>query len=222
MENKQTWFIDEAIFNHPFTCLLAGPTGAGKTVLLNNILLNKNILVEPKITRIVYCYNSWQPNYDIILNSSELKIEFFHGLFDIDSFDKNQNNLLILDDLMDECENSKVIKKLFTVDSHHNNISVFLITQNIFPKGKCARDISLNSHYIIIFKNPRDMNQVGVLGRQMFPFNCKFFLEAYQDATENKAHGYLFIDLKQTTDQKNRIQTGIIPGDERIIYTSNN
>jgi hypothetical protein len=73
---------------------------------------------------------------------------------------------------------------------------------------------------MIIFNSPRDMNQIGVLGRQMYPNKSKFFLEAYNDATQNKGHGYLFIDLKQKTDDRNRIQTGIIPDEQRIIYTN--
>ena len=212
------WLVEGVIFKHPFTCMLAGPTGAGKTVLIKKILLYKDIIIEPIPERIVYCYKSWQPAYDEMLSTANTPIEFNQGLFNIDLFDKNKNNLLIIDDLMNECENSSEIKQLFAVDSHHNNISVFLITQNIFSKGKCARDISLNSHYIIIFNSPRDMNQIGTLGRQMYPDSSKFFLESYKDATSN-GHGYLFIDLKQKTEEKNRIQTGIIPGELRIIYT---
>ena len=32
------WIIDSTIFKHPFTCTIAGPTGSGKTVLLQKIL----------------------------------------------------------------------------------------------------------------------------------------------------------------------------------------
>lgn len=214
------WLIDGVIFRHPFTCILAGPTGAGKTVLLNKILDYQQVIIDPKPEKIVFCYKSWQSAYERIFNSSKVPIEFHQGLYNIELFDKKINNVLIIDDLMSECENNSEIKQLFAVDSHHSNISVFLISQNIFPKGKCARDISLNAHYMIIFNSPRDMNQIGVLARQMYPTKSKFFMEAYNDATQ-KGHGYLFIDLKQKTEEKNRIQTGIIPEEEqRIIYTN--
>lgn len=213
------WTIDGVIFRHPFTCILAGPTGAGKTVLLQQILENQNEIIDKEPDKIVYCYKSWQTAYDQIHLLND-KIEFIEGFYNIELFDKSKNNMIIIDDLMNECENSSGIKQLFAIDSHHSNISVFLISQNIFPKGKCARDISLNSNYLIIFNSPRDMNQISVLGRQMYPDKSKFFMEAYTDATKNKGHSYLFIDLKQKTDEKNRIQTGIIPGEQRIIYTS--
>jgi DNA replication protein DnaC len=131
-----TWTIDHIIFKHPFTCILAGPTGAGKTVLLSKILTYKNEIIDPKPEKIIYCYKSWQSIYDTISNSLDIPIEFNQGLYNIELFDKSKNNLLIIDDLMGECENNTDIKQLFAVDSHHSNISVFLITQNIFPKGK--------------------------------------------------------------------------------------
>ena len=72
---------------------------------------------------------------------------------------------------------------------------------------------------MIIFKNPRDKSQVNVLARQMFPYKYNFFLEAFADAVESKNYSYLFVDLKQSTLEKNRIQSGILPTEQRIIYT---
>lgn len=62
------------------------------------------------------------------------QVQFNQGLPDIDKLNPNKINLVILDDLMKECEEDPSIQKLFTIDSHHRNISVFFITQNIFPK----------------------------------------------------------------------------------------
>ena len=120
---------------------------------------------------------------------------------------------------MSECENDTNILNLFTRDSHHKNISAFLITQNQFSKGKNARTISLKCNHLIIFRNPRDKSQIFVLARQMFPDKINFFMEAFSDATNNNNNSYLYIDLKQSTKDKNRIQTNIIPGELRIIYT---
>jgi len=121
---------------------------------------------------------------------------------------------------MSECEKDPSILNLFTTDSHHRNISVFLISQNLFSQGKYSRTISLNCIYLIIFKNPRDKSQINVLARQMFPEKYNFFMEAFSDAVNNKSHSYLFIDLKQDTLEKNRIQTAILPGETRVLYTS--
>jgi hypothetical protein len=72
-------------------------------------------------------------------------------------------------------------------------VSVLYQTQNLFPPGKLSRTISLNSHYMLIFQNPRDSLGVSTLARQMFPKCIHYLLEAYGDAT-SKPYGYLFID----------------------------
>jgi len=147
-------------------------------------------------------------------------VEFIQGLIDAEQFDGTKNNLLIIDDLMSECKDNKDIANLFSVFSHHKNISVFLVTQNIFIKGKCSRDINLNSTNLIIFNNPRDRMQIRVLGQQMFPKKSLGFIEIFQDAINlEDGHGYLFLDFKQNTEERMRIQTGIIPGQQRFIYT---
>jgi len=215
------WIIDSTIFKHPFTCTIAGPTGSGKTVLLQKILINKKEIFDIEPDRIVVCYKSWQPAYDVfkLTNSS---IEFVQGLINAEEFDKNKNNLLIIDDLMAECKDNEDIATLFSVHSHHQSISVFLVTQNIFMQGKCARDINLNSTNLIVFNNPRDRQQIRVLAQQMYPKKTMAFMEAFDDSIKmQNGHGYLFMDFKQSTQDKMRIQTGIIPGEERIIYTIN-
>jgi hypothetical protein len=76
--------------------------------------------------------------------------------------------------------------------------------------------MSLNAHYIVLFKNPRDANQVSTLARQMYPGRSKFLLEAFRDTTE-KPYGYLLIDLKP--DEKYRIRTNIFSDDDKhLVY----
>lgn len=210
------WEIEPFVFKHPFTCLLAGPTQSGKSYLIRQILEQNIDLITPQIDRIIYCFSVWNPSFDVIkLKNIELK----QGLIDIDEINPDLNNLIIIDDLLKECQDNVAIQSLFTIDSHHKNISVFLLSQNLFPKGKCTRTISLNCHYLIIFNNPRDRSQIYTLARQVFPKKMNFLLESYQDAIENKPHSYLLLDLKQDTLDKNRVQTGILREDLKIIYT---
>ena len=57
--------------------------------------------------------------------------------------------LIILDDLLNEVY-SKDVCDLFTKGSHHRNISVLLLTQNLFHQGINCRDISLNAKYLVL------------------------------------------------------------------------
>ena len=119
---------------------------------------------------------------------------------------------------MRETSSGGAIVNLFTKASHHNNLSVIFISQNIFHQGRGQRDISLNAQYTVIFRNLRDRAQIRHLARQVYPENPRFLEEAYQDAT-SQAFGYLLLDLKQTTADNCRLRTCIFPDDEyQYVY----
>ena len=52
------------------------------------------------------------------------------------------------------------------------------------------RDISLNSHYLVLFKTARDQSSMATIARQMLGKNYKLMLSAYEDAVRPK-YGYL-------------------------------
>ena len=105
---------------------------------------------------------------------------------------------------MDEMDQR--VASLFTKKRHHRNISVMYIVQNLFHKGKSHRTISLNAHYMVLFKNPRDESQIYSIAQQMFPRNSTYMLQAFAAATSEKPHGYLLIDMKQQTPDRLRLR----------------
>ena len=68
--------------------------------------------------------------------------------------------MIVVDDHMSDV--NQLVADIFTKFSHHRNISVLHLTQNLFDKNKYARTISLNSHYLVLFKNCRDAGQFAV------------------------------------------------------------
>ena len=91
----------------------------------------------------------------------------------------NKTNLIVSDDQMIYASKDKRIVNLFTLCSHHRNVSVIDIVQNLFHKGKGSRSISLNSPYLVLFKNPRDKLQILILAKQMYPGQADFFINQY-------------------------------------------
>jgi len=79
------------------------------------------------------------------------------------------------------------------------------------------RTISLNSHYMVLFKNPRDAGQFAILVRQMYPSGSKFAEEAYGNATE-RPFGYLFVYLKSQQHEDYKRRTNIFPGENHYVY----
>ena len=204
---------------HPFTGVIAGPTGSGKTQFVKRLILaDGNSLIEPTIDNIIWCYGEYQDAYDH-LASLVPQIRFVEGYPDdlLQSLDRSQRNLIVIDDLMSESGNNGKVTELFTKGNHHRNLSVILILQNLFYKGREMRTISLNAHYMILFKNPRDASQISHLARQMYPSKSKYMMEAYRDAT-SAPYGYLFIDLKPDTPENLRLRTHIFPGEYSIAY----
>jgi hypothetical protein len=142
-------------------------------------------------------------------------VEFHEGLPTADMFDGCKPTLLIIDDLMSET--NEVVTKLFTKLSHHRGVSVIYLTQNLFSNNKHNRTISLNTHYMVLFKNVRDTTQIQTLARQMFPGKSDYMMAVYQDAT-SVPHGYLLIDLTQNMQDVNRLRTEIFPGEREVVY----
>lgn len=188
-------------FKHPFTMLLAGPSSCGKTTFLKDVLKNQSKMFNVKFHRILWCYSesSSKPGVD--------GVDFHRGVPEDIQNSMDTPMLIVLDDLMSEAYNSKV-SDIFTKKSHHCNISIILVLQNIFHQGAHCRDISLNAKYIILFKNPRDRQQISCLARQIFVENPKELVRVYNEATQIP-HGYLVIDLTQDIDDLLRFRTDI-------------
>ncbi len=97
------------------------------------------------------------------------------------------------------------------------NLSVIILSQNLFLQGRQTRTISLNNHYMAIFKNICDRAQFLYLSRQMFPGDTKFLNECFTDATSG-LHCYLFLDFKQNTPENFRVRTKILDNNTVIYF----
>ena len=203
-------------FKHPFSMVVSGPSGSGKSVWTKKLLLSS--LIQPSPERIIWCYGQWQPLYDNIRKRIP-RIEFVNGipdhLNDQHYIDVSKRNVLVFDDLMTEAKCDQRIADLFTKGSHHRNISVVYLTQNLFPQGKACRDIILNTQYMVLFNNPIDRQQVATLARRIYPSTSAFFMKRFERAT-SYPYGHLVIDLKSDTAEKDRLHTEIFNTAKRM------
>ena len=81
---------------------------------------------------------------------------------------RGQAIMAIFDDLI----NSKSlvdIATLFTVDGRHMNMSMIFLTQRLFVNNEYFRQISQNSDYFAIFKNPRNSSEIRTRGLKLAP-----------------------------------------------------
>ena len=191
------------VFKHPFSMIVAGPSRCGKTYWVVNLLLNAEEHIKPTPKKIVYCYAHWQPKYDVLKKLTD-RIEWHEGMPTKPYLDEISNAILILDDLMAESVDNPLLMSIFTERSHHQNISVILLMQNLYHQGKHSVSIGRNAQYLVIFKNPRDRHEIKTLAIKMFPEKWRKFLEKF-DYETNKPRGKLILDYSPDTSDENRI-----------------
>ena len=190
---------------------VSGPSQSGKTEFVLRLLDQREELFQNPLNKILWCYGIHDANLQNILRSRGYKT--LRGL--PKEQDIEPHSICVLDDLLSEAETSKDVTNMCTRAAHHKPCFVIIISQNLFPGGKEARTRSLNTHYYVIFKNPRDKLQFEILARQISPRHSKDLISVYEDATQNP-HGYLFIDFTQECPENMRYRTNIF--DSPINY----
>ena len=210
-------------FKTPSNILVSSTTGGGKTTLVYQILKNASVMFEVSPQAIIYCYNVYQkPLFDQMKSEIE-NIHFHESIPDRETLEEwntsyPQTKIIVLDDLLQKVCTSSDIVDLFTVCSSHMNYTVFCLVQNVFgDSSRKFRTMSLNTHYFIIFKNPRDEMQVQILGRQLYPRSSDFFMSAYKKATA-RDYGYLLIDIHPRSNPLYALRTNILPNQTTIVY----
>ena len=203
---------------HPARMIVFGPSGSGKSTFVEKILTYMKEMFGFKFDTITYVSGRSFPKINSIHGIPIKKLcEFTEN--HIKKINSNKRNLIIFDDSMNDVANNPLMSELFTNMSHHLNISVILILQNLFPKGRFMKDMSVNATYLVLANNPRDKLQVKTLSYQIDGDSGNFYFNCYKDATNNKAFSYLLIDFNQTTPEEIRVRTNIFPNDEeKIVY----
>ena len=199
-------------FQHPATMMIVGPTQSGKSNFVEKLLQSALIKYPSrKATRIHVYYTQWQPLYDRLKESHGNRIAFSQGLPEVDenleSIDSKVNNVWVLDDLMDEAIQSPVISQLFT-RGRHRNLSVILLLQNMFPKGKFNTNISRNALYKVLFRSPGDRKQIDIMAEQTFAKDRGNFMKAYAQETD-KPFGYIVLDNHPRTTNEHQVVANV-------------
>ena len=91
-------------FKHPFTCIVAGPTGSGKTSFVIKLLQNlKSLCTESRFEGgIIWCYIEETAVPRQQLNELGLNISYQEGLPESYCNARGEPSLIILDDLLQQ------------------------------------------------------------------------------------------------------------------------
>lgn len=199
---------------------VVGPSGSGKTLFVTKLLSNANSMFLNKIKKIYWLRGVEEGEKGDTANAfsslNNNNIIFLNGFTDGWMDKPRDGDVLVIDDLFAESTKEKNFNNLFTKIARHRGVTVIFITQNMFHQGGQHRTRNLNVHYLIVFKNPRDSSVIDFISRQAYSNNKQFLVDAFHDATNNKPHGYLFLDFTQTCPDELRVRSNIF--DTIIVY----
>lgn len=185
----------------PFRMIIAGNSGSGKTQTLLNLLYNMPDTFE-KI--FIVTKNKDEPLYNYLedkLGKDGLTIkEGITELPDLDALDKEQNNLIVLDDLVNEPTKQQRPVCDYFIRARKKNCSIIYISQSFYAVPKLIRD---NISYLII-KQVSSMKNLTMICRECsLGIEKKQLKKIYDDATQSK-QDFLLIDLEGDKDERFR------------------
>lgn len=176
---------------------VVGPAGSGKTHLIGRMICNQQKIFRPTFDKILYFYKHYQEPYGKLLVNCQARnvdLELVQGL-DWSKIEHcealKKRTLIVIDDLYDEAAQSKDFLDL-VIAGRHRNVHLMVLRHNLFHQTKHSKTIDLNLTQIILFTSPRDLEQIGILGRQLGERST--LLAAYKRATQ-EPYGHLLIDL---------------------------
>ena len=215
MRELKGQLIEETKFTSPYRMILAGSSGSGKTHFAGRLLQNKNLFTDYPRSVVYYfpCYLKkapvrWHKTLDI-------PVSYQVGLPTKDELvNLPKQSLVVLDDSFDEAINNSAVDHLFRVISGKRKISVIIMTQNNFSKGKFGRDIRNSCNFAVLFRNCCDTSINENIARMAG------LGKAYKAASldsEGVKYPYMFIDQSQQGQLSNyRLYTDIFAQNKEV------
>lgn len=190
---------------------IVGPSGCGKTFFTCQLLSNKQTFQKP--IKNIYWHSGiaeGESGATLCGLKKLARLKLVNGLPE-GWIDKPQtNDVIVIDDLFEEVnKDATSCNQLFTKIARHRGVTVVFLTQNLFHAGGKHRTRNINTHYLVLFKNPRDRTVIDFVARQAFPQNRMFLMDAFDDITNNTCHSYVFLDFTQNCPDDLRVQTDL-------------
>ena len=124
---------------------------------------------------------------------------------------------MVLVDQISVASFSTSLADLFTKGSHHRNLTVIFLVQNVYNQGKSERTISLLSHYCVVLRIGLNASQFRAMANLICPNDGKWLVDSFTHATL-KPYGYLVRDYYPSTHEDQTIVTNILTENQLTYY----
>ena len=122
----------------------------------------------------------------------------------IDKYEAQKlRSMVVIDDFYQQASQDEKFLKL-VVSGRDWNVHLIKMKHNLYQQTKFSKTIDLNISQLILFNNPKDVEQISSLGRQTG--QRKLLLETYKKAILN-IYGHLLTDMDSRADMKLEIST---------------
>lgn len=200
----------------PFSMVLAGPSGSGKSQFLFSLLNNLSECTYPPIKKVIFIYGVYQECFKDYPNI------FFTPSIDFMRIRPEEPTLICIDDLMSSVRNSSTLEELFT-RGRHSDLSVVLVLQNMFYAGSVLKTVRDNSTYIGLTQHIQDLSRLYTFAAQLEGKNSAYFKTSYTDAMKTPFNT-LFIDLHPQSRLRGppffiKYRTGVHKHEGQTLYT---
>jgi len=210
------------VFSHPCQLLIAGATKSGKTTLLMKILQNRQVMLDPVPEEIYWFYMMDSSIAAVPDTLPDVKLK--KGVPSDETIRQimkaGRPKMIILDDMQDitmDRAQMKMLDDVLTKVSHHGNLSIVFIVQNLFPPN--MNRIRAQCDEIIIMGNGTPaMFNASHLGRSLLASNgAPFLKECLLKARQLSPHSHLLISSGANAGLFS-VRCGILPGDKSQAF----
>jgi hypothetical protein len=208
------------VFSHPSQIMIAGATRSGKTTLVLEILRHMKTMMDP-VPEAVYWFYSMPSSVE---NVPELlpHVKLRNGAPTEDMIKGMIKNgrpkLMVMDDmqqLMNNKKQAEFISDIFTKISHHGNMTVIFIVQNMYLKN-LIRVREQCGEIVIMGNGVSAAANCMNLGRQLFLGN--YLVECMDKVRAHGAsHPYILVSTDANALPFN-VRSGITPGDPHQLF----
>lgn len=216
-------------FKSPACFIVTGGSGSGKTVLIEKMLTQHEECFEKPFSEVHWIYAKHADDEKMFRRLKEnlkVPISFHMGFPEQEINDgtlftttRENHKCLIIDDIFTEPKQCQSLVNLFSIMSHHMNITCIVSIQNMSSitgtQRACISTLLRSTHYLIMFASRRMVPVARQVAMTYFPGETQRVLKPFSYLLHSKIpYCYLLVDFATLNECMQIREGGCVPEHE--------